>query len=185
MNCTTKVRSICTDKSMKNSGVHHWNHSACTDEQVNCPFCLLWERCLKPIFPRHKSQPYVLEKKSTMEIILAHWYWNLVIKMLLSHRKADLRSRVSTMVDWEIPSSPSKQHCSLARGPEPITAEHNVAGCSLQMHFNTISSDDPEARCHWLLNNFLEASSGHCGNYLYVRPLKDMSTHGTSGQPAP
>lgn len=85
----------------------------------------------------------------------------------------------------EIPSSPSKQHCSLASGPEPIRAEHSVAGCSLQMHFNGISSDDPEARCHWLLNNFLEASSGHCGNYLYVRPLKDMSTHGTSRQPAP
>lgn len=63
MNCTTKVRSICTDKSMKNSGVHHWNCSACTDEQVNCPFCLLWERCLKPIFPRCIYQPYVLEKK--------------------------------------------------------------------------------------------------------------------------
>lgn len=74
---------------------------------------------------------------------------------------------------------------ALPRGPEPITAEHNVAGCSLQMHFNAISSDDPEARCHWLLNNGLEASSGHCGNYLYVRPLKDMSTHGTSRQPAP
>lgn len=79
----------------------------------------------------------------------------------------------------------SKQHCSLARGPEPITAKHNVAVCSLQMHFNSISSDDPEARCHCLLNNFLEASSGHCGNYLYVRPLKDMSTHGTSREPAP
>lgn len=85
----------------------------------------------------------------------------------------------------ETPSRPSKQHCSLARGPEPITAEHSVAVCLLQMRFNGISSDDPEARCHRLLNNFLEASSGHCGNYLYVRPLKDMSTHGTSRQPAP
>lgn len=84
-----------------------------------------------------------------------------------------------------IPLSPSKQGCRLARGTKPITAKHNVAGCSLQMHFNSISSDDPEARCHWLLNNFLEATSGHCGNYLYVRPLKDMSTHGTSRQPAP
>lgn len=43
MNCTTKVRSICTDQSMKNSGVHDWGHCACNDEQVNCPFCLLWE----------------------------------------------------------------------------------------------------------------------------------------------
>lgn len=68
MNFTTKVRSICTDKSMKNSRVHHWNCSVCTDEQVNCPFCLLWERCLKPIFPRRISQPYALgKKKSAME----------------------------------------------------------------------------------------------------------------------
>lgn len=40
MNCTTKARSICTDKSMKNGA---GKCSACTGEQVNCPFCLLWE----------------------------------------------------------------------------------------------------------------------------------------------
>lgn len=75
--------------------------------------------------------------------------------------------------------------CRPARGPEPITTKHTATSFSLQMHFNGISLDDPEARCHWFLNNFLEASSGHYGNYLYVKPLKDMSTHGTSRQPAP
>lgn len=155
-------------------------------------------------FPQTHIKPYVLGKKSTMEIIikktkkqtiLADWYKEL------SHTKPNERktwkiqkSRCEIMNQGhifncgrlrEIPSSPSTQHCSLARGPETITAGHDVAVCSLQMRFNGISSDDPEARCHWLLNNFLEASSGHCGNYLYVRLLKDMSTHGTSRQPAP
>lgn len=62
---------------------------------------------------------------------------------------------------------------------------HRRAVWSLRARFNGGSSYDPEARCHWLLNNILEASGGHCGNYLYVSPLKDMSTHGTSRQPSP
>lgn len=50
MNCTTKARSICTDKSMKNGA---GKSSACTGEQVNCPFCLLWESNFS------QMQPYV------------------------------------------------------------------------------------------------------------------------------
>lgn len=50
MNCTTKARSICTDKSMKNGA---GKCSACTAEQVNCPFCLLWGSNFS------QMQPYV------------------------------------------------------------------------------------------------------------------------------
>lgn len=70
-------------------------------------------------------------------------------------------------------------------GPIASWRGHDDAVSSLRVRFNGASSDDPEARCHRLLNNFLEASSGDCGNYLYVRLLKDMSTHGTHRQPAP
>lgn len=200
MNFTTKVRSICTDKSMKNSRVHHWNCSVCTDEQVNCPFCLLWERCLKPIFPRRISQPYALGKKNQLwktqkQISLACLCINFIswakmwFKNQNRNRKADFRSWVGHIVScerlWKIWSPSKYKSCRPARGPEPITTKHTATSFSLQMHFNGISLDDPEARCHWFLNNFLEASSGHYGNYLYVKPLKDMSTHGTSRQPAP
>lgn len=96
MNCTTKVRSICTDKSMKNSGVHQWNCSACTDEQVNCPFCLLWERCLKPIFPRCIYQPYVLGKKINYGRAEKQIHFrNLVMKMTLTqNQKRDRKSEI-------------------------------------------------------------------------------------------
>lgn len=50
MNCATKAGSICTDKSMKNGAA---KCSACTAEQVNCPFCLLWESNFS------QMQPYV------------------------------------------------------------------------------------------------------------------------------
>lgn len=138
MNCTAKVRSICTNKSM-NSGVHHWNCSACTDEQVNCPVCLLWERCLKPIFPRRICNLMCWEEEK--------------------------KAKQNTLVEETVSNKPKNRR--------------SVVVCWLRVHFNSISTDDPEARCHWLPNNFLEASFGHYANYLYVRLLKDMPTHGT------
>lgn len=51
MNCATKARSICTDKSMKNGAGKCFARTA---EQVNCPFCLLWESIFSP-----QMQPYV------------------------------------------------------------------------------------------------------------------------------
>lgn len=48
---TATVRSICTDKSMKKSLVHRWHRSGCTDEQVNCPFCLFVRKMPESNFP--------------------------------------------------------------------------------------------------------------------------------------
>lgn len=68
----------------------------------------------------------------------------------------------------------------------PAAKKPSRTGCLITARtLNGASSYDPEARCHPLLNNVLEASTGRRGNYLYVSPLKDMSTHGTSRQPAP
>lgn len=53
MNGSTKVRSICTDKSMKNSRVQRWHRSGCTGEQVNCPFCLFVRKMPETNFSPH------------------------------------------------------------------------------------------------------------------------------------
>lgn len=129
-------------------------------------------------------KPYELETdqlwKTPKRVILADWYKELG-NDLGWHRGSREESQSQSMSGGHIVNDARYREMP----SQPFTAGLNVAGCSLQMHFNDISSDDAEARCLPLLNNFLEASSGHCGNYLYVRPLKYMSTHRTSWQPAP
>lgn len=164
MNCTTKVRSICTDKSMKNSGVHHWSYSACTDEQVNCPFCLLWERCLKPIFPRHIFQPYVLEKnqlwKTQKQIILAHWNRELGneedaealnTKQKRHNKKQKSRSEITS-------GRPHRQLCQVERDSIRFHRRHqnNTVALPAAPSPSRPSTMSPAARCKCILTASLQ-----------------------------
>lgn len=165
MNCTTKVRSICTDKSMKNSGVHHWSCSACTDEQVNCPFCLLWERCLKPIFPRRISQPYVLEKnqlwKTQKQIILAHWNKELgnedgAEALNTKQKKSDNKKQKSRS---QITSG--GQHCQLRQAERDSIRFHrrhqnNTIALPADQSPSRPSTMSPAAHCEYILTASLQ-----------------------------
>lgn len=138
MNCTTKVRSICTDKSMKNSEVHHWDCSACTNEQVNCPFRLLREKKMPETnFPKTHIQALCAGK------IMQLWKFSKRSFQLQSMDPNPPQNKVLThhvgytVLGWErFPWLQTKQHCRLY--PPAQDLSQPSTSFPLQIHLNRI-----------------------------------------------